>query len=240
MSTSSPRRIRTQAPEPAGLPTWSGIAIVLAALITGLLLSLNAQAMGWPYLACFAVAGLVVAAFTEVRGLFLTVASLPLLFGIMTIVTAWVVGRSLAPDGTAAFSTTTIVTAIYPLTQFFPVLFGTTLAATVIAVARIWWSKRNEKVNDTRAIDRRRRTAEADRRNRATASRARTQTNKVTVEELVARNRQRSQRTAEGRYARPERTARPPRQEPPREVRRPQPEEPPRRRHRRFDDDLYS
>ena len=61
----------------------------------------------------------------------------------------------------------------------------------MIAVARVWWSKRNEKVEDTRAIARRRRTAEADRRNRATASRARTQTNKVTVEELVARNRRR-------------------------------------------------
>lgn len=225
-----------QAPEPAGLPTWSGIAIVLAALITGLLLSLNSQSMGWPYLACFAIAGIVVAAFTEVRGLFLTVASLPLLFGIMTIVTSWVIGRSLAPEGTAAFSTTTIVTAIYPLTQFFPALIGTTLAATVIAVARVWWSKRNEKVEDTRAIARRRRTAEADRRNRATASRARTQTNKVTVEELVARNRRRSQRPTERPSERPVRQQ----PQPPREVRRPQPEEPQRRRHRRFDDDLYS
>ncbi len=67
----------------AGLPTWSGIAIVIAALITGLLLSINAQSIGTPYLICFGVAAVVVALFTEARGLFLVVASLPLVFGIM-------------------------------------------------------------------------------------------------------------------------------------------------------------
>lgn len=191
MSSSSPRSSRRQQPGTTGLPTWSGIAIVLAALITGLLLSINAQAIGWPFLLCFAVAGIVVALATEARGLFLTIASMPLLFGTMTVLTSWMVGRSLASDGTPAFSTTSIVTAIYPLAQFFPVLGGVTLIAAIIAAVRIWLLRRNGRAREESAIEVRRRTAEADRRNRDTVSRARSRANQVTVEELLARNRER-------------------------------------------------
>lgn len=191
MSSSSPRSSRRQQPGTTGLPTWSGIAIVLAALITGLLLSINAQAIGWPFLLCFAVAGIVVALATEARGLFLTIASMPLLFGTMTVLTSWMVGRSLASDGTPAFSTTSIVTAIYPLAQFFPVLGGVTLVAAIIAAVRIWLLRRNGRAREESAIEVRRRTAEADRRNRDTVTRARSRANQVTVEELLARNRER-------------------------------------------------
>ena len=191
MSSSSPRSSRRQQPGTTGLPTWSGIAIVLAALITGLLLSINAQAIGWPFLLCFAVAGIVVALATEARGLFLTIASMPLLFGTMTVLTSWMVGRSLASDGTPAFSTTSIVTAIYPLAQFFPVLGGVTLIAAIIAAVRIWLLRRDGRAREESAIEVRRRTAEADRRNRDTVTRARSRANQVTVEELLARNRER-------------------------------------------------
>lgn len=196
MSSSSPRSSRRQQPGTTGLPTWSGIAIVLAALITGLLLSINAQAIGWPFLLCFAVAGIVVALATEARGLFLTIAAMPLLFGTMTVLTSWMVGRSLASDGTPAFSTTSIVTAIYPLAQFFPVLGGVTLVAAVIAAVRIWLLRRSGRVREETAIEVRRRTAEADRRNRDTVSRARSRANQVTVEELLARNRDRDRTRA--------------------------------------------
>lgn len=196
MSSSSPRSSRRQQPGTTGLPTWSGIAIVLAALITGLLLSINAQAIGWPFLLCFAVAGIVVALATEARGLFLTIAAMPLLFGTMTVLTSWMVGRSLASDGTPAFSTTSIVTAIYPLAQFFPVLGGVTLIAAIIAAVRIWLLRRNGRAREESAIEVRRRTAEADRRNRDTVSRARSRANQVTVEELLARNRDRDRTRA--------------------------------------------
>lgn len=196
MSSSSPRSSRRRQPGTTGLPTWSGIAIVLAALITGLLLSINAQAIGWPFLLCFAVAGIVVALATEARGLFLTIAAMPLLFGTMTVLTSWMVGRSLASDGTPAFSTTSIVTAIYPLAQFFPVLGGVTLIAAIIAAVRIWLLRRNGRAREETAIEVRRRTAEADRRNRDTVSRARSRANQVTVEELLARNRDRDRTRA--------------------------------------------
>mgnify|MGYP001039294545 CR=1 FL=1 len=224
------------------------MSIILAALITGLLLSLNAQAIGWPFLLCFAVAAIVVALVTDVRGLFLTVASIPLLFGIMTVLTAWIVTRSQAAEGTAPFSTTTIVTALFPLAQFFPVLAAVSLGAVAIALLRVWSNGRSRKAAEAAAITHRRRAAEADRRNRDTATRARRRTNQVTVEELLARNRSRQAERGNRPRAeaprpevrpRPEqRRGEPRRGEPRRRAQEPRRREAPRRR--RFDDDLYS
>lgn len=244
MSTTSHRSRSLSRVRSGGLPTWSGIAIVLAALVTGLLLSINAQAVGVPYLLCFGVAAIVVAVFTEVRGLFLTVASIPLLFGIMTVLSAWVVTRSQASEGTPAFSTTTIVTALFPLAQFFPVLLAVSALAAAIALFRVWLSHRSGRAAEQRAIAHRRRSAEADRRNRDTATRARRRTNQVTVEELLARNRNR-ERPAERRAEAPRPEApRPeaPRPEVPRRAQAPRRREAtqPERRRRRLDDDLYS
>jgi hypothetical protein len=251
VSTSTPRSRTRRETRPAGLPTWSGIAIVLAALVTGLLLSINAQTVGAPFLICFAVAAIVVALFTEARGLFLVVASLPLIFAIMTVGSSWAVSRSLAAEGSAAFSTTTILTALFPLAQFFPVMFGVTAAAGAIAVGRVWLLRRSGRARDVAAIEHRRSAAEADRVNRDTASRARQRTNQVTVDELLARNRaQATAREREGRAAPrrtepPRPTPRPEAARPPRETRGPSEQRetpaarPPRRR-RRLDDDLYS
>lgn len=232
MSTPTHRSRAAKDARSTGLPTWSGIAIVLAALVTGLLLSVNAQTIGTPYLICFAVAALLVALFTEARGLFLVVASLPLLFGVMTVGSSWAVTRSLAAEGTDAFSTTTILTSLFPLVQYFPALFAVTAATIFIAVGRVWLLRRSGRARDKAAIANRRRTSEADRVNRDTATRARRRTNQVTVDELLARNRSRSETRSKSR--KPE--VRQP------EVRRP---EAPRReprppRRRRLDDDLYS
>ena len=243
MSTPSHRSRSRSRARSSGLPTWSGIAIVLAALVTGLLLSINGQGVGLPYLLCFGVAALVVALFTEVRGLFLTVASIPVLFGVMTVISAWAVGRSLATEGTAAFSTTSIVTAIFPLAQFFPVLLAVTAGALAIALLRVWLARRSGRAAESAAVMERRRTAEADRRNRDTATRARRRTSQVTVEELLARNREREgARRAEPRERHPQAQEQPrqsptPRREAPRRE-APRREAPP--RPRRLDDDLYS
>lgn len=186
-----PRSRRKQSPRFTGLPTWSGIAVVFAALVTGLLLSVNAQQVSWPFLLCFGLAAIVVALLTEARGLYLTVATLPALFGLMTVVTSWAVGRSIAGEGSEAFSITSIATAVYPLAEFFPVLFFVTAGAALIAVIRLWLLKRSGQALDAAAIERRRRTAEADRRNRADVSRVRNKTQQITVDELIQRNRSR-------------------------------------------------
>lgn len=190
MSPKSRKRQRTVF---TGLPTWSGIAVILAALVTGLLISLSVQQIGLPFLVCFVLAGITVALLTEPRGLFLTVASMPILFAVMTVLTSWSVGRSVASEGSPAFSTTTLVTAVYPLIEFFPVLFAVTAGGAAIAVLRLWLLKRSGRAREVAAQRTRRRDAENDRRNRATASRARRRTNQVTVEELLERNRRRAE-----------------------------------------------
>lgn len=249
MSTPTHRSGTRRNARNAGLPTWSGIAIVVAALITGLLLSINAQSIGLPYLVCFGVSAIVVALFTEARGLFLVVASLPLVFGIMTVLSAWTVARSLASEGSDAFSTTTTLTALFPLAQFFPTLVGVTAAAALIAVLRIWLLRRSGRARDRAAVENRRRAAEADRINRDTATRARRRTSQVTVDELLARNRARDDSPgtpgAPGAGAprrTPPRTDSPPQPPQPRGgPREPQPRRSPRPPRRpRLDDDLYS
>ncbi|AGF72019.1 DUF6542 domain-containing protein [Corynebacterium halotolerans] len=209
----SPKSRSRQATVFTGLPTWSGIAIVLAALVTGLLISLSVQQIGLPFLVCFILSGLFVALLTEPRGLFLTVASMPVLFAAMTVLTAWSVARSTAPEGSAAFSTTSIVTGVYPLLEFFPVLFSVSAGAGAIAILRLWLLRRSGRARDLAAQRTRRRDAENEQRNRATVSRARRRTNQVTVEELLERNRRRMEERADGaadiRDDRPTRQMRP-------------------------------
>ncbi|MGD7001752.1 DUF6542 domain-containing protein [Corynebacterium halotolerans] len=189
-----------------GIPTWSGPAIVFAALVTGCLLSLGAGSLGPAYLTCFAVAGVLVALIVEGRGLFLTVASLPLLFGVITPFSSWVINR-LASTSSQGFSTTSVITAVFPLAEFFPVLISITLGAAVIALLRLWLLNRRNRVVASRAREARRRDQEAERRNQITATRARAQSAKtrarrsertgdrVTVEELIRRNQRRPDRS---------------------------------------------
>lgn len=167
---------------------WFGIAVIVAALITGLLVSLLMTNLGWPYLACFAVSVLAVTATVDLRGVFLTVVSTPPLFAVFTVVTSWAVNHASASENAPAFSRTAIVTAVYPFTQHFPTLFIVTAVAALIAWVRLWRTRREAKAATEQAIVTRRATAEADRRNRAAAARARERTGRLSVAELVARN----------------------------------------------------
>ena len=159
-----------------GLPTWSSIAIVCAALITGALLSVMNQNLGLPFLLCFAVAGISVALMTEVRGLFITVAALPVLFALGAIGTSYWITRLLAADGAPAFNKTTLVTAVYPLVEFFPWLLGVTLSAIIIGYIRFSLFKRNTAKHQKQFVANRREIAEADRRNRENVAKARSRT----------------------------------------------------------------
>ncbi|WP_448853401.1 DUF6542 domain-containing protein [Corynebacterium frankenforstense] len=180
------RRFRTASDLGAvGLPVWSGVAIVVAALATGMLISLLSQEMGALYLTCFAVAAVVVALFTQPRGLFLTVATMPLSFVVFTLATAWLIGRQLSPN-VSGTSTTAIITMIYPVFQFFPVLALVVAGAALIAWLRLHLLHRNLARSQRQRQATRRRDAEADRRNRTTATRARRRAGAGAGEERAA------------------------------------------------------
>ena len=71
----------------SGFSLGSGLSILIAALVTGGLISLYTQVIGWPFLAIFALASIIVATFVNPRGLFITVVSIPLLFTFFLLAT---------------------------------------------------------------------------------------------------------------------------------------------------------
>lgn len=191
MPHTSPRSRKTPqqaARGPRGLKTWTAIAVILAALVTGLLVTMMVGGIGTAYVVCFALGALIAVLCVEFRGLFLTVTSIPILFALLTVVTGWFTSRADSPDGAAPFSRTMIVTSIFPIIQLFPALIGTTLAALAIAIIRFWLGRRNSKSQSHKAQVARRAEAEADRRNRDSTAKARQQSSKLSVADLVARN----------------------------------------------------
>lgn len=174
------------------LPVWTSIAVIVAALATGLIISTITTSVGWPFLICFILGAVAASALVNVRGLFLTVGSIPLLFGIAIFFTSWLVSRASASEGSPAFSTTILVTSAYPLLEVFPYLAFTLLACIAIAIFRVYRAKQTVTSINSKEQVSRRAMAESDRRNRETTSRARQTTERLSVAELVERNKKSS------------------------------------------------
>ncbi|MCF4006858.1 hypothetical protein L1O03_06650 [Corynebacterium uropygiale] len=158
-----------------GLPLWAGPVIIAAALVTGILLSLVTGTMGAAYLWCFGLGVLAVTLLINPRGLYITVASIPILFAILTPLGAWILSSQLM-GGMQRLSMTTLVTIIYPLMQLFPEFFLITVLGLVIAVVRWWLLRRQQHILESQARESRRKDAEAERRNQETTRRARERT----------------------------------------------------------------
>lgn len=174
------------------LPVWTSIAVIVAALATGLIISTITTSVGWPFLICFILGAVAASALVNVRGLFLTVGSIPLLFGIAIFFTSWLVSRASASEGSPAFSTTILVTSAYPLLEVFPYLAFTLLVCIAIAVFRVYRAKQTVTSINSKEQVSRRAMAESDRRNRETTSRARQTTERLSVAELVERTKKSS------------------------------------------------
>src|SRR5699024_12067046 len=83
------------------LPVWTSIAVIVAALATGLIISTITASVGWPFLICFILGAVAASAMVHVRGLFLNVVYIPLLFSITIFVLLWYVYRFLALVGSS-------------------------------------------------------------------------------------------------------------------------------------------
>ncbi|AWB83743.1 DUF6542 domain-containing protein [Corynebacterium liangguodongii] len=165
---------RAQRPAFEGIPTVSSIAIVGAALFTGALLSVHAGQISWPFLALFTIAALSCATLVNPRGLFLTVAFIPLLFVVAALATGW----GIAASTSAALSRADALVIAYPVLQLFPVLAAATLGALIIAAVRYSLLRRHNA-----AIAR----AERAERRRIARSNRRTRERTLSVEEILAR-----------------------------------------------------
>lgn len=187
---------------------WSSTSILLAALITGTLLSLLTQDLGLMYLGCFTLGALITVLMVEPRGLFLTAAQIPFLFGVATPLAALVITGAQSPTrGDGKLSKTELITLIFPLAQFFPTLIAVSVGAVIIAVVRYVKHKNNNVRLARRQSAQRKRDSRSDRSNLSTATRARRAASRtsryrdersrdqVTVDELLRRS-QLSQRAS--------------------------------------------
>nr|WP_151528478.1 MULTISPECIES: DUF6542 domain-containing protein [Corynebacterium] len=166
------------------------------------MISLNQQSLGALYLMAFAVGALATVLWVEPRGLTLTVAQIPVIFGIATPCAAFLLGKSNSlSGGDGRLSKTELLTLIYPLAQFFPTLIVATLSAVAIAVLRYLHHRRTNVKLERKLSTQRKRAIDSDRRNLSTTTRAREAANRsrryrgesrnseVTVEDLLERNR---------------------------------------------------
>ena len=198
MSHASPRSSSTSSSTLSGFSTGSGIAIIVAALVTGGLIALYNEAVGLPFLVLFTVASIVVTTFVNPRGLFVTVASIPLLYTFFLLLTGTLIAHFQLPEGQTSLGKTAAVLILYPLTQYFPVLLFAVLGSILIALLRYHLLKKQNEEIRAHEERHRRSVSATNRRTSLEASRLRQRGSdkKVTVEELLARRAERQK--AEG------------------------------------------
>jgi len=156
-----------------------GLGLLAALLLTGALISILVGSIGWMYFAFLIISSLLIALIVEERGLFLSIASIPILYAVTVVTAGIVITKSNAPEGTS-FSKTSLLTSVYPMVQNFLWLLIAVLGATAIGVLR-WMRFRKaaqRAVNQQKVA--RRADMKRDRQNRA---------ERLSVAELMARDR---------------------------------------------------
>lgn len=160
----------TSSPEPVPqnrrgfIPTWAPVLIMLAVFFTGLVLGDT----GTPYAVLFAVACLVCTALVELRGMFLTVALIPVY---------WFVGIGIIGminSDSSGSRKTQVITAAYPAIQNYLWLLAAFAVCLAVALARYRLDAAARERTRRAARARRRRLQDADSDNRRIATRART------------------------------------------------------------------
>ncbi|QDZ42303.1 hypothetical protein FQV43_03340 [Corynebacterium sp. sy039] len=203
----APSGLKNQGTTPFfGIPLWCSLLIFSGALLIGLFISVHSAAIGVPYFVLFVIAAIGIALVTRPQDLFLTVSSIPIIFGIFTILTGWWVVSASTTNSAEGISKTRIITAVYPLAQHFPIFSIITVAVIIIAFLRIRLLQLSAKRSAAHAQEHRIVQKHQNQRNVATAQKARSQTqrvrrhaknaNAVTVEELLRKkNRSRTAKT---------------------------------------------
>ncbi len=180
---SQAKQRKSSAAQSSGLPSialGTGLGLLAAILLTGALISILMGTIGWAYLAFLVIGSLLVALIVEERGLFLTVASIPILYAITVVLAGFFITKANLPEGASPFSKTATVTAAFPLVQSFLWLLIALVGAGIIGWLR--WVRYRKTARRTAEMETssRRSDAEQDRRNRA---------ERLSVADLMARDR---------------------------------------------------
>ncbi|MDY3127091.1 MAG: DUF6542 domain-containing protein [Corynebacterium sp.] len=173
----------------AAFPVWLSVAVVIASLITGGVISTLTGSISWAFVVIFGLGAIAATLLVEVRGLFLTVAAIPFLIGAGTLITSFAVTSTSGFGSSSSLSRTQIITSVYPLLEVFPPLLIISCVCVILALVRISMAKQHARSVDKQTYLSRQQTAAAEKRNRESSSRARQTVRRLTVAELVERNR---------------------------------------------------
>ncbi|MFC3850016.1 DUF6542 domain-containing protein [Corynebacterium hansenii] len=210
---------------PRRLPIWAPPLLYVVAAIIGIVAALPTGNIGLPYLLAFAAAAVIGTMLVDPRGLVVTVAQQPLMFTIFTPIVAWLIGSWSDPSvGGALDSTPTktrLITAAYPIVQYFPWMAAIPVVCTAIAIwrylditrvnaktekenrrgnARLQKAEESTKVSATRA---RKRVAESDARVRnARGAESETRVSEARAPEARVRHARDAEAEARVRHAR--------------------------------------
>lgn len=121
-------------------PVWAPPLVMLAVIITGLVLSHGSGGIASAFFWLFALATLVCAVLVEARGLFLTIAPVPLYFVGGVGLIGWF---SAAAGQAAGNKKTRLITAVYPAVEHFLWVLIPLALAIVVGVFR-WWKYRDD------------------------------------------------------------------------------------------------
>ena len=175
-----------------GLPTGSAIGINFAALLTAVAVSAFSGGALWPCGIFFALSLIATTLLVNPRGIFLTVATAPLLFAAAaTAIGVFGAGDQLSAGGASSRAAQLLV--VYPLVQLFPWLATITVIAAVLGWGRVQLIRRQNRAlarTETRqriqaAASNRKTTTQGRRARERATGRQRT----VSVDELLKRER---------------------------------------------------
>lgn len=167
------------------LPLAKGLLGLVATFVVAALITIAVGSIGWPFFIIFGAGALAVTYFARLRSLYLLVVSIPVVFTVAIVLTSWALTIQAAPKGASPFSTTSLLSAAFPFIERFPWLLIVFLLCATLAVVRLWLHKNVARTRDAKAQVARR--AEQETNERTTNER-------LSVAELIARNR----REAEG------------------------------------------
>lgn len=214
----TPERRAAGAP-PAGRPAtpFYGISLRIAlavfatAILVSLLLSIGDQSIGTAVIVINIIAALGVTLISQPRNLFIVVCCVPITLALSLLFAGAMTAQA---NGNEGFGLSQIVTAIYPLTQYFPQFMFLTIGCAIIAVLRIYLLRRNSQ-RKSRNMHKERATQKMqEQRNRQASTKSRRQAtnaaHQVTVQDLLERRRnQNKQGSRSGRADASSRSSRP-------------------------------
>ena len=162
------------------LPLAKGLLGLVATFVVAALITIAVGSIGWPFFIISAAGALAVPYFARLRSLYLLVVSIPVVFTVAIVLTSWALTIQAAPKGASPFSTTSLLSAAFPFIERFPWLLIIFLLCATLAVVRLWRHKNVARTRDAKAQVARR--AEQETNERTTNER-------LSVAELIARDR---------------------------------------------------